>query len=454
MGIEIFINSEKLDKISGIDIKIVKKDSIIEKINIFKLLNSENKEFLVFEIPNLKNYSYEFLKKLGKEIITFLKQNETMNYNLDLTEFYDEELKWLIESLYVEKYEFNKYKSKINRDLKELNIFIEENKLKDIEEALLNSEMIEITKDLVNIPANDLYPETLALKVKELGEQYGFNVKVFNEKEIQLLEMNAFYAVGKGSNKLPRLIVLDYDGDKENIIYSGFVGKGITYDSGGYSMKSTSSMLNMKNDMGGAATLIGAICGIAKEKIKTNVKVIIPACENLVSGDSYKPGDIVKTMSGLTVEIENTDCEGRMILADAMYYAISKEKVDNLLTIATLTGGAYNTFGEFITPYFSNDELIRERLINSAKISNEDIWEMPLCRKFESAIIGNLADLKNSGGKVGGLITSALFLEKFNTQNIPWCHLDIAGNIISSSTKLATGNCVKMIYNYMKKGEK
>lgn len=451
MKVEIFINSEK---INGIDIKILKKNNLKNKINTFRLLDSENKEHLIFEIPNIENYSYDFLKKLGKEIMSILKENETKYYNLNLREFSENNLEWLIESLYIENYEFNRYKSNIDENIKELNIFIDEDRVKNLKQALLNSEMIEITKDLVNTPANDLYPEILAQKVKELGSQYGFDVKIFNEKEIQVLEMDAFYAVGKGSSKLPRLIVIDYNGNKENSHYSGFVGKGITYDSGGYSMKSTSSMLNMKNDMGGAATLIGAICGIAKEKIKTNIKIVIPACENLVSGDSYKPGDIIKTMSGLTVEIENTDCEGRMILADAIYYAIEKEKVDNILTIATLTGGAYNTFGEFITPYFSNDELIKERLINSAKESNEEVWEMPLYKKFESAILGNIADLKNSGGKVGGLITSALFLEKFNKKNIPWCHLDIAGNIISSSTKLATGNCVKMICNYMKKGEK
>lgn len=451
MKVEIFINSEK---INGIDIKILKKDNLKNKINIFRFLNSENKEYLIFEIPNLESYSYDFFKKLGKEIMTTLKQNEAKYYNLSLKELDENNLKWLIENLYIENYEFNKYKSNIDENIKELNIFIEEDRVKILKQALLNSEMIEITKDLVNTPANDLYPETLTQKVKELGSQYGFEVKIFNEEEIQTLEMNAFYAVGKGSSKLPRLIVIDYNGDKENNHYSGFVGKGITYDSGGYSMKSTSSMLNMKNDMGGAATLIGAICGIAKEKIKTNIKIVIPACENLVSGNSYKPGDIIKTMSGLTVEIENTDCEGRMILADAICYVIEKEKVDNLLTIATLTGGAYNTFGEFITPYFSNDKLIKERLINSAKEANEDIWEMPLCKKFESTLIGNIGDFKNSGGKVGGLITSGLFLEKFNTKNIPWCHLDIAGNIISSSTKLATGNCVKTIYNYMKKGEK
>lgn len=286
--------------------------------------------------------------------------------------------------------------------------------------------------------------------MEQLGKEYGFEVETLDEEDIKKLGIDAFYYVAKGSANPPRLIVAKYVGNRNEETSIGFVGKGITYDSGGYSIKSTPSMLNMKNDMGGAATLVGVLCRVAKEKLNNNITIIIPACENLISGNSYKLGDVIKTMSGLTVEVENTDCEGRMMLADGIYYITEKENINTLLTIVTLTGGAYNTFGEYITPIFSNDEALYKKIKQSADEAQESIWRMPLCMDFANMIKGNIADLRNSSGKVGGLITSALFLEKFNAKNVPWVHLDIAGNVISSKTRLATGVATKLIYDFIK----
>ena len=433
-----------------IEIKLIKKYGL-ENINHYNFLNSLNIEYVIFEIQDKQIYGYNFCKKLANKIIEFIKENDIKKYVLNCKEIdlINSDFEYLIENLYLESYEFNKYKTTEKKHI-ELNILINENNIQNINLIKDMNEFINISKDLINTPSNELYPETLAEETKNLGQKYGFQVDVLDIEEIKKLNMNALYSVSKGSEKNGKLIIIKYIGDKENKECLGLVGKGITYDSGGYSIKSTNSMLNMKDDMGGAAILIGAICAIAKNKIKKNVTIIIPTCENLISGNSYKPGDIISTMSKLTVEIENTDCEGRLILSDAIYYIVEKENVNKLLTIATLTGGAYNTFGEFITPFFANNDEIKKELINAAEISNETIWEMPLSKDFEEYIIGNIADLKNSGGKVGGLISSALFLEKFNTKNIPWIHLDIAGNVISSKTKLATGKCCKLIYNFIK----
>lgn len=452
MKIEILLKDQKISEENIVRIKL-NFNSECKKNRYFKIIDNSLKKIIFIEVPKVEKYTENFVKKLGNDILRFLKDEEFEEYFLDLSnlEIEDKEIYTLIESIYIGNYEFNKYKSGKLEDNKILYLYTDKSFINKIDEIKKTEEMISITKDLINTPSNDLYPETFAEYVKDMGIKYGFEVEILGKDEIKKLGMGAFEAVGKGSTKESKLIVARYIGNKSDKNILGFVGKGITYDSGGYSIKSTPSMLNMKNDMGGAATLVGVLCRVAKEKLNKNIVVVIAACENLISGNSYKPGDVIKTMSGLTVEIENTDCEGRMTLADAIYYAIDKEKVKNILTIATLTGGAYNTFGEFITPVFSNDEDYYNLLKQSAEETQEKIWRMPLCRDFGSMINGNIADLKNSSGKVGGLITSALFLEKFNMKNIPWLHLDIAGNVISSSSKMATGVCTKMIYNLIKR---
>lgn len=419
----------------------------IEKFSeeTFQIYRNSNRDIIV-DIFIKENLSLNIVKKIGKNLLEYLKKSSEKNYyfNLSAINISEENIKKFLEIIFLESYEFKKYKF-LEEEI-EKNIYIDIKKDEILLEIKNLSEMLKISKDLINTPANELYPETFAEIVKELGKEYGFEVEIFDEDKILEFGMNAFYAVGKGSKNKSKLIVARYFGDRSNNEIFGVVGKGITYDSGGYSMKSTSSMLNMKNDMGGAGISLGVLCRIAKERQKKNVILVIPACENLVSGESYKPGDIIETMSKITVEIENTDCEGRMTLADGIFYSIDKEKVTKLVTIATLTGGAYNTFGQFVTPYFTNEESLEEVVERASKNAEEKVWRMPLFQEYEKSIIGNIADLKNSSGKIGGLISSALFLEKFNRINIPWIHFDIAGNVIDSKA-MATGICGKTLYN-------
>ncbi|MGL5625151.1 M17 family metallopeptidase [Cetobacterium sp.] len=422
----------------------------LEAINTINLYIKDNLN-IVAQLPNNRDLSKELIVSLGKECIKFIKNNNIENllidtHKLDL-EIINMEL--FLKNLILNSYEFDNYKNS-NKIHSEIYILEKKNLEKVISKIKIQTNAIKFVKDLINTPANEMKASDFIDIAKSCSKRLNFDINIFSEEEILKNKMNGIYTVGKGSVNKSRVLILKYKGDILSNDSFGIVGKGITFDSGGYSLKPTSSMVNMKNDMGGAAVSLGVLCAIAEERLKINITVIIPLCENMISNEAYKPGDIIKMMSGCTVEIENTDCEGRVILADAIYYLTFKESISKFLTIATLTGGAYNTFGEYMTPIFSNDDKFYEKILNAANQTEELIWRMPLEKMYKRFITGNLADLKNSGGKVGGLISSALFLNEFNYGNKSWCHLDIAGNVINSTNRLASGKTVELIYNLIK----
>lgn len=344
-----------------------------------------------------------------------------------------------IESVAITGYPEEKF-DKISGKLREFNVVVDS---------------VLLARDLVNEPSNVIYPETLAVKAKEVGKDAGFEVEIFDEKKIEELDMTAFLAVARGSEFKPRFIVMRYFGDKENkdqIL--GLVGKGITYDTGGYSLKPSDSMKEMKSDMAGAAAVIGVMNAIAKTGIKKNVISVIAACENSISGGSYKPGDIIGSMAGKTIEILNTDAEGRLTLADAVHYIIEKEKVDRVIDIATLTGAALVALGTTTTAVVTNNQEFYNELIESSKKSGENFWQLPSFDEYKKLIKSDIADLKNLGGKYAGTITAGLFIGEF-VQNKPWLHLDIAGTSWNDEAKdLApkggTGEPVRTLYNLIK----
>lgn len=420
----------------------------IRSINLY-LKDSLN---VVAQLPSKSNLSKDLIKLLSQECIYFIKKNKIRDFAIDMSSLdLDLDYKYLfLKNLILESYEFNIYKNDCKVVQHQIYIFEEDNQCEKISEIKLLTNTIKFIKDLINTPANELKPNDFVDIAKNQGKALKFDVDILSEKEILKNNMNGIYSVGKGSKNKPYVLILKYNGNPSTLKTFGLVGKGVTFDSGGYSLKSTTSMLNMKNDMGGAAISLGVFCMIVEKKLNINITAVIPLCENMISNSSYKPGDIIKMMSGLTVEIENTDCEGRLILADAIHYITCKENISKFLTIATLTGGAYNTFGEEMTPVFSNDDNFYEKISNASSQTEDLIWRMPLEKKYKKFIIGNLGDLKNSSGKVGGLISSALFLKEFNHGNKPWCHFDIAGNIINESNKLASGKTVEFLYNLIK----
>jgi leucyl aminopeptidase len=376
----------------------------------------------------------------------------------------EEIIKSMIEGIGFGEYKFDKYKTEANENLEiELSIGIDESENPNsiheyIDEASILVETTKLARDLVNEPANILYPETLAEKVINSGSKYGFQVEVFEEAKINELGMEAFLSVAKGSEKPPRLIVMRYFGDeskRDDIL--GLVGKGVTYDSGGYSIKPTSSMDTMKSDMGGAATVIGAISSIAKKKLKINVIGVIAACENLISGNAYKPGDIIGSMAGKYIEVLNTDAEGRLTLIDAVHYIIEKEKVNKVIDVATLTGAALVALGVTTTAVISNNDEFYKDLESASFKSDEKVWRLPNSDDYKKLIKSDIADLKNTGGRHAGTITAGLFIGEF-VQNKPWLHLDIAGTAwtekeTSYYSKGGTGVGVRTLYYLAKNND-
>lgn len=366
-------------------------------------------------------------------------------------------IKSIVEGIGFGEYKFDKYKTDADENFEiELSICTDGsgdlNSINEyIDEASILVETTKLARDLVNEPANVLYPEILAEKVISSGNKYGFQVEVFDETKINELGMQAFLSVAKGSENSPRLIVMRYFGDeskKDNIL--GLVGKGLTYDSGGYSIKPTSSMDSMKSDMGGASAVIGAISAIAKKKLKINVIGVIAACENLISGRAYKPGDIIGSMAGKYIEVLNTDAEGRLTLIDAVHYIIEKEKVNKVIDVATLTGAALVALGVTTTAVISNNDEFYKDLESASFKADEKVWRLPNFDEYKKLIKSDIADLKNTGGRNAGTITAGLFIGEF-VQNKPWLHLDIAGTAwtekeTSYYSKGGTGVGVRTLY--------
>jgi leucyl aminopeptidase len=363
----------------------------------------------------------------------------------------------VVEGLRLGDYKFDKYKTD-KKEKPELDICLSgfsDDNLKDTEDYIKEANNIAhaaiIARNLVNEPANVLYPETLADEAVEFGKQFGFEVEVFDELQIDELEMDAFLSVAEGSNKSPRLIVMRYFGDEANKSdILGLVGKGLTYDSGGYSLKPNDSMVTMKSDMGGAAAVIGAMSAIANQKLKINVVAVVAACENMISGGAYKPGDIIGSMAGKTIEVLNTDAEGRLTLVDAVHYIIEKEKVTRIVDVATLTGAALVALGTTTTAVVSNNDEFYKELEAASRRSGEKVWQLPAFADYKKMIKSDVADLKNTGGRFAGTITAGLFIGEF-VQGKPWLHLDIAGTAWTDSekdyySKGGTGAGVRTLY--------
>lgn len=365
-------------------------------------------------------------------------------------------VKSITEAALLACYTFDKYQSK-EENKEALDIYlcgVPEAKLKRANEVLEEAKNIAdgviLARDLTNEPSNVIYPETLAQKVVEMGQEIGLEVEVRDEKQIAELGMKAFLAVGASSEKQPRLIVMRHMGDPESDEILGLVGKGLTYDTGGYSLKPSDSMKTMHSDMGGAAAVIGAMHAIAKNKVEKNVIAVVAACENVVSAGSYKPGDIIGSMAGKTIEIGNTDAEGRLTLADAVTYSIEKEKVTKIIDVATLTGAVLVALGTSTTGVITNDTDFYEELVKVSEKTGEQFWRLPSTKEYAKLNKSTVADLKNVGGRNAGSITAGLFVGEF-VQNLPWMHLDIAGTAWADSSegylsKGGTGVPVRSLY--------
>ena len=355
-------------------------------------------------------------------------------------------------------YRFDKLKSKqedVRRPLRKLTLSVQRrNEIQEAENAVISGQAIahgmNLAKDLGNLPGNICTPTYLAEQAKGLGKTYGIKVEVFDTPEIEKLGMGSFLSVAKGSRQPPKLIVLHHNGGAKKAPPVVLVGKGITFDAGGISLKPAGEMDEMKYDMCGAASVLGTFKAIAQMQLPLNVVGIIPTCENLPDGAANKPGDVVTSMSGQTIEILNTDAEGRLILCDALTYA-ERFEPQAVVDIATLTGACVIALGHHASGLFSNNDPLARELLHAADAAYDRAWHMPLWEDYQEQLKSNFADMANIGGRAGGSITAACFLSRY-AKKYDWAHLDIAGTAWKSGAeKGATGRPVPLLTHFLMK---
>jgi leucyl aminopeptidase len=317
-----------------------------------------------------------------------------------------------------------------------------------IREGRAIAEGMKLARDLGNLPGNLCTPAYLAEQATEIGKQYGLKITVLEKDDMQKLGMGALLSVARGSRQPPKLIVLEYHGGKEGEPPVALVGKGLTFDAGGISIKPAANMDEMKYDMCGGASVLGAVQAAAELKLPLNIVGIIPSSENLPDGDANKPGDIVTSMSGQTVEVLNTDAEGRLILSDALTYA-ERYKPAVVIDIATLTGACVIALGAHASGLLANNDQLAREILGAGKYTHDRAWQLPLWDEYQKQLDSNFADMANIGGREAGTITGACFLARY-AKNFKWAHLDIAGTAWKTGKeKGATGRPVPLLVQFL-----
>ncbi len=377
----------------------------------------------------------ETFGKIAKEISSEKAEKILVDLSLLKASESKEKTIAILKGLAHGSYIFNKFlteKNAIEADLVEV---YSDNKIGEDVFDLANeiNKSIRLAKAMVDEPANIMTPEEIAKVAKESLEGSKVEVEIFESEEIEKLGMNLFMNVAKGAENKPRLIVMRYFANPNSKEVVGLIGKGLAYDTGGYSLKSSNYMKDMRSDMGGAAAVIGAMNLIAAENIKANVVGVVATCENRISGGSYLPGDILLSMSGKTVEIDNTDAEGRLTLADAMTYAIRKEGATKLVDICTLTGACLAALGEEYAGVVTKEDELWKKTEEASLKSLDPCWRLPLNKRIMDKNKSKLADLKNSGGQPG-CETAGAFVGEFS-EGLPWIHIDVAGTAFIEESK-------------------
>ena len=403
--------------------------TIINKSTSSFLVRTEKGNFLLIrrktEMDDLK---LKYLQDIGGTIF-----NKIKSIGCSEIKFYEDNpkiLEQLCLGVLLSSYKFDNYKmvkSKDIVDLKKITVVTEQNEnfSKMFDEIKNLAQGVFKARDLVWQPPNILYPSTFADECKKL-KKIGIKVNVYDEQQLDKMGMSALLAVGSGSRKDSRVVIMEWLGGKKNTPPMAFIGKGVCFDSGGLSLKPPKSMEDMKWDMGGAATVTGLLESVALSKLKFNVIGVLGLVENMPDGDAQRPGDVVKSVSGQTIEVLNTDAEGRLVLADLLSWTEKKYKPKFMINLATLTGAMIVALGNIRAGLFSNDEKISKAIFDAGEFTGEKVWAMPLDDDYDQLIKTEIADMKNIGGPGAGSITAACFLKR-HVEKTPWAHLDIAG---------------------------
>ena len=446
-GLNKYISNSEFSYISDLLKKSdLKKDLLLFEINSKKtiFLVSIKKDIRISEIESLgaKFYSYINFDKKND----FFLNSDTLNTKISSF------LGHFLHGLKLKSYEFNLYKSSKKKKLISININGSKNKVSVNDQSKFKAleEGTFFARDLVSEPGNILHPDEYAKRLNSLKKN-GLKVSIFNETKLKKMGMNALLGVGQGSIRGSYLVTIEWNGAKKNSKPLAFVGKGVCFDTGGYSLKPAKFMEDMTYDMAGSATVVGLMKSLALRKAKINAVGVVGLVENMVSGNAQRPGDIVKSYSGKTIEILNTDAEGRLVLADALTFTERKFKPQFMVDLATLTGAIIVSLGSEYAGLFSNNDKLSKQLINAGEKVEEKLWRMPLHKNYDKLINSKNADMQNINYVGGaGSTTAAQFLQRFILNKTPWAHLDIAGMAFSKyggalNSGGATGYGVKLL---------
>ena len=420
-------------------------DSEFSYINDLLKTSDLKKNLFVFEIDSKKkvvlisiknNLKISEVENLGAEFYGRLNHGKNNDYNLILESINSKEKNFIghfLHGLRLKSYEFKKYKTK--KENRNISINVIGNKNKPSTQNQIKFKAIEegtfFARDLVSEPGNVLHPDEYAKRLSSLRKD-GLKVNIYDEKKLKKLGMHALLGVGQGSVRGSYLVTIEWNGLKNNSKPLAFVGKGVCFDTGGYSLKPAKFMEDMTYDMAGSATVVGLMKSLALRKAKINAVGVVGLVENMVSGNAQRPGDIVKSYSGKTIEILNTDAEGRLVLADALTYTEQKFKPKFIIDLATLTGAIIVCLGSEYAGLFSNDDKLSTQIFKAGETVEEKVWRMPLHKNYDKLMNSKNADVQNINYVGGaGSTTAAQFLQRFILNKTPWAHLDIAGMAFS-----------------------
>ncbi len=422
------------------------------KINSFSVVKINPSEKL-FKFEILSGKILLYLEKKSIDNVSIFFEEKGISNNKDF-------LYSICRGIILKDYKFEKYRSVSKKDhnIKSIKLC---NKLssadqKHVLSCVDNSKGVFLTRDLVSEPANILYPEKF-VDLCQVMKKVGVSLEIFDEKKLKKLKMNALLGVAQGSRRPARVLIMKWQGGNSSFSNPlAFVGKGVTFDTGGISIKPSGGMEDMKWDMGGAAVVAGLLYTLALRKSKTNVVGIVGLVENMPDGNAQRPGDVVKSLSGQTIEVLNTDAEGRLVLADILWYINERFKPKFMVDLATLTGAIIVALGERYAGLFSNDDNLAKKILEASSETGELSWRLPMDEEFDKLLNCQIADMKNITGTRGaGSITAAQFLKRF-VKNTPWAHLDIAGVTWSKrgsnfARPGGTGFGVKLLDEFVKK---
>ena len=411
---------------------LLKTSDLSKNLLVFEL--SSKKKIVLASIK--KNIKVSEIENLGAELYGRINYGKNTEYSINSDSIITNQNNFIghfLHGLKLKSYEFKKYKSK--KDSRQINISVLGNKNKLSTNDLLKFRALEdgtfYARDLVSEPGNVLHPDEYAKRLRSL-KKHGLKIDIYDKKKLKKLGMNALLGVGQGSIRGSYLVTIEWNGAKNNSKPLAFVGKGVCFDTGGYSLKPAKFMEDMTYDMAGSAVVVGLMKNLALRKAKINAVGVVGLVENMVSGNAQRPGDIVKSYSGKTIEILNTDAEGRLVLADAITFTEKKFKPKFMIDLATLTGAIIVSLGSEYAGLFSNNDKLSKQLIEVGEKVEEKLWRMPLHKNYDKLINSKNADMQNINYVGGaGSTTAAQFLQRFILNKTPWAHLDIAGMAFS-----------------------